>query len=125
MVRRPPGSTHTDTLFPYTTLFRSFAAVLDPARQLLRDRHERFSLRTIECRRRLSRIGGLADRDVQRNTPPERHAHVLRRRFSATCTERIGHLAAMGTGITRHIFNKDDNRNIRLLEKTDGASCVD
>src|SRR3546814_2192288 len=23
MVRRPPGSTRTDTLFPYTTLFRS------------------------------------------------------------------------------------------------------
>src|SRR3546814_278666 len=25
MIRRPPGSTRTDTLFPYTTLFRSFA----------------------------------------------------------------------------------------------------
>src|SRR3546814_16488783 len=24
MVRRPPGSTRTDTLFPYTTLFRSW-----------------------------------------------------------------------------------------------------
>src|SRR3546814_5705325 len=24
MMRRPPGSTRTDTLFPYTTLFRSF-----------------------------------------------------------------------------------------------------
>src|SRR3546814_19766726 len=27
MIRRPPGSTRTDTLFPYTTLFRS--AVLE------------------------------------------------------------------------------------------------
>src|SRR3546814_13557462 len=25
MIRRPPGSTRTDTLFPYTTLFRSYA----------------------------------------------------------------------------------------------------
>src|SRR3546814_16579175 len=25
MIRRPPGSTRTDTLFPYTTLFRSAA----------------------------------------------------------------------------------------------------
>src|SRR3546814_20533305 len=25
MIRRPPGSTRTDTLFPYTTLFRSLA----------------------------------------------------------------------------------------------------
>src|SRR3546814_15359161 len=32
MIRRPPRSTRTDTLFPYTTLFRSPAArVADPA----------------------------------------------------------------------------------------------
>src|SRR3546814_6097320 len=28
MIRRPPGSTRTDTLFPYTTLFRSGAGWL-------------------------------------------------------------------------------------------------
>src|SRR3546814_4213555 len=28
MIRRPPRSTRTDTLFPYTTLFRSQAALL-------------------------------------------------------------------------------------------------
>src|SRR3546814_20676874 len=28
MIRRPPRSTRTDTLFPYTTLFRSLAARL-------------------------------------------------------------------------------------------------
>src|SRR3546814_1294914 len=27
MIRRPPRSTHTDTLFPYTTLFRSLFAL--------------------------------------------------------------------------------------------------
>src|SRR3546814_15225972 len=27
MIRRPPRSTRTDTLFPYTTLFRSFQAL--------------------------------------------------------------------------------------------------
>src|SRR3546814_13774863 len=27
MIRRPPGSTRTDTLFPYTTLFRSTTAL--------------------------------------------------------------------------------------------------
>src|SRR3546814_4411199 len=27
MIRRPPGSTRTDTLFPYTTLFRSLFLV--------------------------------------------------------------------------------------------------
>src|SRR3546814_6633674 len=28
MIRRPPRSTRTDTLFPYTTLFRSYAGFL-------------------------------------------------------------------------------------------------
>src|SRR3546814_20204066 len=31
MIRRPPRSTRTDTLFPYTTLFRSMRAVIEPA----------------------------------------------------------------------------------------------
>src|SRR3546814_9612090 len=30
MIRRPPRSTLTDTLFPYTTLFRSFGPRLRP-----------------------------------------------------------------------------------------------
>src|SRR3546814_15060882 len=31
MIRRPPRSTRTDTLFPYTTLFRSVRLPLDEA----------------------------------------------------------------------------------------------
>src|SRR3546814_16187315 len=31
MIRRPPRSTRTDTLFPYTTLFRSPADAIDKA----------------------------------------------------------------------------------------------
>src|SRR3546814_12269422 len=37
MIRRPPRSTRTDTLFPYTTLFRSdrdFLALVDDQRRL-------------------------------------------------------------------------------------------
>src|SRR3546814_14358103 len=34
MIRRPPRSTRTDTLFPYTTLFRSFIVCLVPAPEL-------------------------------------------------------------------------------------------
>src|SRR3546814_15781632 len=36
MVRRPPGSTRTDTLFPYTTLFRSGQALADRGAWLAR-----------------------------------------------------------------------------------------
>src|SRR3546814_14324714 len=38
MIRRPPRSTRTDTLFPYTTLFRSYCRVL-PAQRLVRTRY--------------------------------------------------------------------------------------
>src|SRR3546814_18390345 len=31
MIRRPPRSTRTDTLFPYTTLFRSLAVAMSAA----------------------------------------------------------------------------------------------
>src|SRR3546814_3345544 len=34
MIRRPPRSTRTDTLFPYTTLFRSFTADLGQGEEL-------------------------------------------------------------------------------------------
>src|SRR3546814_1724738 len=34
MIRRPPRSTRTDTLFPYTTLFRSQVALVDRIREL-------------------------------------------------------------------------------------------
>src|SRR3546814_16199976 len=40
MLRRPPRSTRTDTLFPYTTLFRSADLYLDLRGEPLRD-HER------------------------------------------------------------------------------------
>src|SRR3546814_4195354 len=33
MIRRPPRSTRTDTLFPYTTLFRSHRTVQNPTAQ--------------------------------------------------------------------------------------------
>src|SRR3546814_3881729 len=51
MIRRPPRSTRTDTLFPYTTLFRSlrgFCAAGATHRNLHRERHAR---RFCDCAR--------------------------------------------------------------------------
>src|SRR3546814_17793093 len=39
MIRRPPRSTRTDTLFPYTTLFRSPSAVALRSRSVQHDQH--------------------------------------------------------------------------------------
>src|SRR3546814_3696548 len=41
MIRRPPRSTRTDTLFPYTTLFRSFVECLRQFRKAEGFRHDR------------------------------------------------------------------------------------
>src|SRR3546814_12860335 len=73
MIRRPPRSTRTDTLFPYTTLFRSGEIALGAAEHMLvaidavvagiagADRH-----RVIIVEHRLHRGGGLEidDADV-------------------------------------------------------------
>src|SRR3546814_2700463 len=55
MIRRPPRSTRTDTLFPYTTLFRSFAPRLAslPAHDTQTDSSRRNRRRAYgRCRRR-------------------------------------------------------------------------
>src|SRR3546814_14536447 len=41
MIRRPPGSTRTDTLFPYTTLFRSLPARHGDRRRRIPHRRDR------------------------------------------------------------------------------------
>src|SRR3546814_21065065 len=50
MIRRPPRSTRTDTLFPYTTLFRS---LLDPV-----DAGDGFARRLADAERALQRTAG-------------------------------------------------------------------
>src|SRR3546814_2370028 len=39
MIRRPPRSTRTDTLFPYTTLFRSLVRTGDAVHRVHRRKH--------------------------------------------------------------------------------------
>src|SRR3546814_10695546 len=61
MIRRPPRSTRTDTLFPYTTLFRSL--VEGPRRRPVRVHH----------RGERSRSRGPASADRRRQTEPLGH----------------------------------------------------
>src|SRR3546814_20038190 len=56
MIRRPPGSTRTDTLFPYTTLFRSLAAHIGGVARLQRRRVEG------EVQHRQAEVDGDVDR---------------------------------------------------------------
>src|SRR3546814_15010037 len=67
MIRRPPRSTRTDTLFPYTTLFRS-------------------------ARAQRPRPKDLASSQINRTDPPPWRllARHLKRRKEAVCFHRIG-----------------------------------
>src|SRR3546814_1311967 len=49
MARRPPRSTRTDTLFPYTTLFRSDARA-DRSAEMIREKLRRTLIRQRRCR---------------------------------------------------------------------------
>src|SRR3546814_12326531 len=74
MTRRTPRSTRTDTLFPYTTLFRSIAdAERDLSGRLLLDRH-------LDVGAVGGRAFGVGDLDgleeAQIADPPFRAAHV-------------------------------------------------
>src|SRR3546814_19908203 len=95
MIRRPPRSTRTDTLFPYTTLFRSLAGIG------LRMEAPLAALRELEM---LDRVGdvdlaafdsGLVERAIEH--PPRRADEgatgqillIARQIGRASCRERV------------------------------------
>src|SRR3546814_20808368 len=83
MIRRPPRSTRTDTLFPYTTLFRSVAdrrrehdhriATAEPQRPQERLLDQRAEDQADEDRRHV--VAGLAG-DVADDAEGQREPHV-------------------------------------------------
>src|SRR3546814_3459793 len=60
MIRRPPRSTRTDTLFPYTTLFRSFHMML------LCNSNYRIAIVQLRPAPRITRGQHMSDQTVQR-----------------------------------------------------------
>src|SRR3546814_1286229 len=48
MIRRPPRSTRTDTLFPYTTLFRSQVTIVNRSDKILRGYDEQIRDRLLQ-----------------------------------------------------------------------------
>src|SRR3546814_14570477 len=81
MIRRPPRSTRTDTLFPYTTLFRSFALGYLEAAVLCGACARRGRL--CDLRRSLRIIGRLCGGCTRADGPSDRCGADERKR--ATC----------------------------------------
>src|SRR3546814_12562045 len=67
MIRRPPRSTRTDTLFPYTTLFRSGARLVGDAVEVARRARE-----MVEHRRSIDEVA--RRQDQRRVARPEQDA---------------------------------------------------
>src|SRR3546814_8925459 len=86
MIRRPPRSTRTDTLFPYTTLFRSYRRVPRP------DRETYFPDSPARARAVLPRTQPSRNRDGAARCSAARSPRPVRR----ACAVEIGTAEARG-----------------------------
>src|SRR3546814_4687311 len=95
MIRRPPRSTRTDTLFPYTTLFRSAVQCTD----LVHPREERQRLVQLS-----TQLESLALRELQKRS--EEHTSelqsLMRISYAVFClkkktTQKLPMIAICGT----------------------------
>src|SRR3546814_1164755 len=93
MIRRPPRSTRTDTLFPYTTLFRSLN-VIDPAcgsGHFLLGAARRMATRVAQLRNPDAPDYNAAMRDVVRNRSEEHTSELqslMRISYAVFCLKK-------------------------------------
>src|SRR3546814_11593344 len=83
MIRRPPRSTRTDTLFPYTTLFRS-RRIARPAGLLILMRLESAAARQLEVDLFLEQAGGFPQELFDRSTQSAVANQIVERRMIRT-----------------------------------------
>src|SRR3546814_16044587 len=84
MIRRPPRSTRTDTLFPYTTLFRSYPPAFVTQDCVIDDVGDAFVARLDNDRATLAEMMFIRDRD----TPGARRPEIDRARAHLIAVER-------------------------------------
>src|SRR3546814_18508970 len=113
MIRRPPGSTRTDTLFPYTTLFRSKAALFKVA--LLVGAHLGVLLLDLADRRQDGVIAAGLDRQI------EAHLIVAHAGAAVRNRARTQFGGALERGIDDQVAIRDQQRILAL--KIGRASC--
>src|SRR3546814_7949109 len=110
MIRRPPRSTRTDTLFPYTTLFRSDLGLI-PLRQ---QRDETVDRRALGRRRNLLRARiGTAIGDVVADRIVEQH-RVLRNDTDLGAQALLGHRLDV-LPVDRHARSEEPTSELQSL----------
>src|SRR3546814_9707978 len=102
MIRRPPRSTRTDTLFPYTTLFRSITMekMKEHLLEWLRDAHAAEE----QAKTMLSGTADRVERYPQFSAGLRRHADVSDRQAQELeqCLNRLGG----GTSVIKQLTGK-------------------
>src|SRR3546814_5467513 len=118
MIRRPPRSTRTDTLFPYTTLFRSSALAQKCCRVCLCPQSESAPPNHIH-----PETDDCAVRDTRAHSSPAwraaqsaRHAGQPRRKLLARSEEHTSELQSL-MRISYAVFclKKKKKKNIRIM----------
>src|SRR3546814_10558802 len=117
MIRRPPRSTRTDTLFPYTTLFRSAVGLVKAQRRKIRYRAR---LRKPQI---LGRSGSRRGRAPARAGRSEEHTSelqsLMRISYAVFCLQKkIGshspHVGARQPNYTTHTSRKRQSTQITI-----------
>src|SRR3546814_13626123 len=88
MIRRPPRSTRTDTLFPYTTLFRSIGVDADGI--FGRERQAITLHRADDERIGIAAELGVVEREVDRGHKPGGRPRSEERRVGKECVSKCG-----------------------------------
>src|SRR3546814_16158223 len=102
MIRRPPITTLTATLFPYTTLFRSLAALRRPGKTAPADRLDPADVRA-----------GL----VSSASPDERHVLLLLQYRPVALRKGQGRGTAVAAGRSTEVFRLDQIGNASCRER--------
>src|SRR3546814_11086867 len=117
MIRRPPRSTRTDTLFPYTTLFRSDDQVaVQPARRTAAD----------DLAQHLQRIGVprlagiVAGRQIA--APQARLAHLRAVEGDAACRDLRRLFDALAYGVCRSEERRVGTEGVSTV-RSRGSPC--
>src|SRR3546814_4386275 len=115
MIRRPPNSTRTDTLFPYTTLFRSEHAAFRVAGYI-----QRAVGTGGDARERPHRAGHVADRGQKlRPHPRRRPDRQAERDRVARATRHVTPDQRLGAAIDNKELASPHDQTLRLLHRVD------
>src|SRR3546814_20363764 len=116
MIRRPPRSTRTDTLFPYTTLFRSLVVVVADHRRQQRA-EDRKAWQIKQRQRRRVEVAGRELRKVARQQ--------IRAEIVASLDAREQAIARVEVIAARHeIDTLAETEPTRSEERRVGKECV-